>query len=145
MEALHKFLNKQVANFSVLFTKLHHHHWYVKGEGFFTLHELFEELYDEINEFYDEFAERLLTIDGHPIANMKGYLEVTSLAEVNKTLTSREMVEDVYNDFKLIVAELKEGMVIAGEVDDEVTIDLLVSTSAVLEKHAWMLKFYNAK
>lgn len=142
MEALHNFLNKQVANFSVLFTKLHHHHWYVKGEGFFTLHELFEELYDEINEFYDEFAERLLTIDGHPISNMKGYLEVTSLAEVNKTLTSREMVEDVYNDFKLIVVELKEGMVIAGEVGDEVTIDLLVSTSAVLEKHAWMLKFF---
>ena len=30
-------LNTQVANFSVLYMKLHHYHWYVKGESFFTL------------------------------------------------------------------------------------------------------------
>ena len=33
-------LNKQVADWSVLFTKLHNFHWYVKGPQFFTLHEI---------------------------------------------------------------------------------------------------------
>lgn len=143
MEKLEKFLNKQVANFSVLFTKLHHHHWYVKGPGFFRLHELFEELYDEVNEYYDEFAERLLTIGGNPTSNLKGYLKLTSLAEVNETLNASEMVQMVYNDFKIIIDELKEGMEIASKLNDEVTLDMFVNTASSLEKHNWMLKFYN--
>ena len=40
-------LNLQIANWSVLYTKLHRFHWYVKGSLFFTLHAKFEELYDE--------------------------------------------------------------------------------------------------
>ena len=35
-------LNKQLANWNVLYTKLHKYHWYVKGPHFFTLHEKFE-------------------------------------------------------------------------------------------------------
>ncbi|HVH95332.1 MAG TPA: ferritin-like domain-containing protein, partial [Bacillus sp. (in: firmicutes)] len=42
-------VNKQVANWTVLYVKLHHYHWFVKGHHFFTLHEKFEELYDEAN------------------------------------------------------------------------------------------------
>ncbi len=144
MEKLQKFLDKQVANLSVLFTKLHHHHWYAKGEKFFTLHELFERYYDEINEYYDEFAERLLTIGGNPTSNLKGYLEITSLDEVNETLSAKEMVKMVHDDFMLIVNELKQGIVIAQDVNDEVSADLFISTSAALEKHAWMLRFYLA-
>lgn len=142
MEKLYQVLNKQVANFSVLFTKLHHHHWYVKGPEFFTLHEKFEELYDEINEFYDEFAERLLTIGGNPTSSLKGYLGLTSLKEVtSKDLDSKAMVLDVLNDFTTIINELKEGVELAQDVNDEQTADLFISTTAALEKHAWMLKF----
>ena len=144
MEKLHVFLNKQVANFSVLFTKLHHHHWYVKGEHFFTLHELFEEYYDEINEFYDEYAERLLSIGGMPISKMKGYLEVTSLGEVTETINAKEMVKMVRDDFTIIVDELKQGVEIAENIGDDVTADLFINTMSVLEKHVWMLDFYLA-
>lgn len=139
---LEKALNKQVSNLAVLFTKLHHHHWYVKGPAFFTLHEKFEELYDEVNELYDEFAERLLTIGGKPVSNMKGYLRDTSLAEVDGNLTTDEMVKMVMNDFKIIIAELKEGIVISQDLNDEVTADLFIGTIASLEKHVWMLEFY---
>lgn len=141
MDKLHKILNKQVANFAVLFTKLHHHHWYVKGFEFFRLHALFEDYYDEVNEYYDEFAERLLTIGGKPSSNMKEYLKLTALKEVNSHLSSKEMVTDVLNDFNIIIAELKEGVVIAQDVNDEQTADLFISTTAALEKHTWMLKF----
>lgn len=143
MEKLHLLLNKEVANFSVLFTKLHHHHWYVKGSAFYTLHEKFEELYDEVNELYDEFAERLLTIGGKPVSNLKGYLEITSLAEVNDDLTAKEMVKMVHDDFNLIIDELKEGIVLAQEINDEATVDLFVTTISQLEKHVWMLSAYN--
>ena len=38
---VNEIVNKQVANFSVMYIKLHNFHWYVKGEQYFTLHEKF--------------------------------------------------------------------------------------------------------
>ena len=37
-----QFLNHQVANYGLFYTKLHQLHWYVKGSHFFTLHVKFE-------------------------------------------------------------------------------------------------------
>lgn len=141
MEKLYTALNKQVANFSVLFTKLHHFHWYVTGPQFYQLHAKFEEFYDEANELYDAFAERLLMIGGYPVSNLKGYLAITSLKEASGTEKPEEMVKHILDDFKLIALELKETLKIAQDLDDEVTADLIISTLSSFEKHIWMLNF----
>ena len=57
--AIHETLNVQIANWSVLYTKLHRFHWYVKGPAFFTLHAKFEELYNAAGLTVDQIAERL--------------------------------------------------------------------------------------
>ena len=65
-------LNKLVANLTVLYTKLHSFHWYVKGRSFYTLHEVFENYYNHTTESLDEVAERLLAIGGRPVSTLKG-------------------------------------------------------------------------
>ncbi|RJX27914.1 MAG: DNA starvation/stationary phase protection protein [Acholeplasma sp.] len=141
MEKLYQALNKQVANFSVLFTKLHHFHWYVTGPQFYPLHAKFEEFYDEVNEVYDAFAERLLMIGGQPVSNLKGYLAITSLKEASGVEKPEEMLQHILDDFKLLVIELKEVLKLAQEFEDEVTADLIIQTLSSLEKHIWMLSF----
>lgn len=138
-------LNKQIANWSVLYTKLHNFHWYVKGEQFFTLHVKFEELYNEAALHVDEIAERLLAIGGQPVATMKGNLELASIQEANGSESSQEMVQAIINDFSIIIGELKEGMSLAGEMDDETTGDMLLAIHSGLEKHVWMLTAYLGK
>ena len=44
----------------------------MKGPNFLVLHEKFEELYDEVNEWYDEYAERMLMRKSY--TSMKQYL-----------------------------------------------------------------------
>lgn len=139
MEKLYKVLNKQVANLSVFFTKLHHYHWYVEGPQFYQLHEKFEALYDEMNELYDAFAERLLMIGGKPLSNMKAYLETTSLKEASGKEDAMDMVKHILDDIKLIHAELKEVLEISQSLGDEVTADLVIGTMSSFEKHIWML------
>ena len=141
MEKLYQALNKQVANLSVLFTKLHHFHWYVTGPQLYQLHEKFEAFYDEVNELYDAFAERILMIGGKPVSNLKGYLAITSLKEANGTEKPEEMVKHILDDFKLLVVELKEVLKVAQDLEDEVTADLIITTLASFEKHIWMLSF----
>ncbi|MDR7239946.1 Dps family protein [Neobacillus drentensis] len=132
-------LNKQIANWSVLYTKLHNYHWYVKGGQFFTLHVKFEEFYNEAGLHVDELAERLLAIGGKPAATMKEYLEISSIKEATGNETADEMVESVIKDFSIIIGELKEGMSFAGEKNDETTGDMLLAIHSGLEKHVWML------
>ncbi|WML25185.1 Dps family protein [Neobacillus sp. OS1-33] len=132
-------LNKQIANWSVLYTKLHNYHWYVKGGQFFTLHVKFEEFYNEAGLHVDELAERLLAIGGKPAATMKEYLEISSIKEATGNETADEMVESVINDFSIIIGELKEGMSYAADKSDETTGDMLLAIHSGLEKHVWML------
>ena len=57
-----------LGNMHTLHVKLHQYHWYVKGANFFTLHEKFEELYNENEKWFDKLAERLIT-SGHKPAS----------------------------------------------------------------------------
>ena len=139
MNKLEQFLNKEVANFGVLYTKLHNFHWYVKGPLFFQLHAKFEELYDEATEVYDAFAERILMIGGKPVATLKGNLELATIAEATGLETKEDMIKSVIQDFKKLDSELKEGIHLAEAVEDDVTVDLLTTTRASLQKHIWML------
>lgn len=138
-------VNKQVANWSVLYIKLHNYHWYVKGPHFFTLHEKFEELYNEASQYIDELAERLLSIGGQPVATMKEILEMSSVKEANGNENAEEMVASISNDFSILIGELKEGMKVAEEADDEATGDMLLGIHQSLEKHNWMLKSFLGK
>ncbi|TXR75037.1 Dps family protein [Bacillus sp. BF9-10] len=135
-------LNKQVANWSILFTKLHNFHWYVKGPQFFVLHEKFEEFYTEAATHIDEIAERTLAIGGEPVATIKEFLELASIPESTYGETAEGMVEVIMKDYKMMLVELKKGMEIAQEADDEMTSDLLLGIYTELEKHIWMLRAF---
>ncbi|MGD8190949.1 Dps family protein [Brevibacillus ginsengisoli] len=135
-------LNKQIANWTVLYIKLHNFHWYVKGPQFFTLHVKFEELYNEASLHIDELAERVLALGGQPVATMREAMELSSVQEANGNENSEQMVQAVVADFSQLIQELKEGMSIADQADDETTGDMLLAIHSSLEKHVWMLKSF---
>ncbi|MFZ8102287.1 Dps family protein, partial [Staphylococcus arlettae] len=92
-------LNKQVANWTVAFTKLHNFHWYVKGPNFFSLHTKFEELYDEASQYVDDLAERILAVGGNPVGTLKESLEMSIIDEAGKGYTAEQMVSELSKDF----------------------------------------------
>lgn len=139
---LEQVLNERIADFGVLYVKLHRFHWYVKGKHFFALHSKFEEFYDEITEYLDEYAERLLSINGKPVATLKEFLEIATISEDGNETTAEEMVTTVINDYSLVVTKLKEAFEVAEENNDTLTADLFMDTIGAFEKHLWMLKQY---
>jgi starvation-inducible DNA-binding protein len=139
---IEKVLNQQIANWNVLYTKLHNFHWYVKGPHFFTLHAKFEELYDEAASTIDELAERLLMVGGKPIATLKQYLETATLKENTEVLNAEGMVQNIVSDFELMISDLKAGIEVAEQSNDQVTADQLLGLVSKLEKHNWMLNSF---
>lgn len=135
-------VNKQVANWMVLYMKLHHYHWFVKGHHFFTLHAKFEELYDEANGHIDSLAERVLSIGGKPVSTLKECLELSTIKEAAGSETEVDMVREIYGDFEKIIPELQTTMKLAEDSNDQGTSDMLLSIMGSLHKHVWMLKAY---
>lgn len=140
--SIEKVLNKQVANFGVLYIKLHNYHWYVKGQQFFTLHAKFEELYNEATLHLDAIAERLLTLQGKPVATMQQMLQDASVKEASGKEKAEDMVRTLVDDFSKLIEELKDGMEVAEKAGDETTGDMLLAIHGSLEKHVWMLKSF---
>ncbi|MCL1996917.1 MAG: DNA starvation/stationary phase protection protein [Defluviitaleaceae bacterium] len=136
---LEKILNERIADFAVLYFKLHRFHWFVQGPAFYNSHKLYEELYDETTELIDQFAERLLTIKGTPAATMKSYLALSSISEEGDEVTPEEIGKTLIKDFSHVVERLKAGIDVAEENRDMATADLFTVTIGQLEKHLWML------
>jgi starvation-inducible DNA-binding protein len=140
-----QFLNQLLSNYFVMYVKLHRYHWFVQGRHFFTLHEKFEQLYEMFAEDLDEIAERILAINGKPLATMVKYLKETTLTEANADDKESEIVSQLVHDFQQIVKEIKEeGLSLAEENEDEPSADLLIGLQGKLEKEIWMLKSYQA-
>ncbi|WP_019154938.1 Dps family protein [Robertmurraya massiliosenegalensis] len=135
-------VNKQVANWTVLYVKLHNYHWYIKGRHFFTLHEKFEELYNEASQNIDDLAERILALEGNPVATMEACLKMASVKEATGNENEEAMVSAIVNDFETMVHELQEGIEIAEEANDEGTADMLIGIKQSLKKHMWMFKAF---
>lgn len=141
----HEQLNKLVANLTVLYTKLHSFHWYVKGSSFYTLHEVFEKYYDYVTETLDEVAERFLAIGGRPVSTLKGSLELATIEEATENESTQEMVQAVLNDFTVLINDLTQLIESSEEANDQGTADLALGLKTELEKNVWMLKAYLEK
>lgn len=144
-QKLVNFLNQLLSNYFVMYVKLHRYHWFVQGRHFFQLHELFEEMYKMFANDLDEVAERILMIDGKPLATMIKYLKETTLYEANADDKESELIAQLIQDYEQISDEIKHtGLELAREQSDDPTEDLLISIIAKLEKHIWMLRAYRA-
>jgi len=137
-------LNTQVANFSVLYMKLHNYHWYVKGENFFTLHVKFEELYTEAALHLDTIAERMLSLRSVPTATLEEQLQLSSIKEATGDENAQVMVKTLVDDFNNICSQLTKGITLAEDIDDQPTADMFIAIRNSLEKHRWMLEAYLA-
>ena len=135
-------LNKQLANHTVLWGKIHNYHWYVKGPHFFTLHEKWEEMYNEVTADMDEVAERLIQLGGEPVATLQESLDQSVIKEnqADKKLSDREMVEATLEDLKAYRDLAIEARKNAEEEEDEVTVDIFVDLQSRIDLTIWFFE-----
>ncbi|MEZ5007846.1 MAG: DNA starvation/stationary phase protection protein [Chitinophagales bacterium] len=132
-------LNKLLSNYQVHYQKLRKFHWNVEGQDFFELHEVFEEEYNSVKENIDDVAERIRVFGKFPIATMAGYLNVSEIVEVEKDMTSMEMVKEILNDFEILLTSMVEVIDAAKKIGDSGTYDLISGFIKRIEQRHWML------
>lgn len=140
-------VNHIVANLGVLYVKLHQYHWYVQGPHFYTLHEKFEEMYNEVNQYFDQFAERLIAKGEKPYSTLEEYLEHAFISEkpYEEKISAEQMVENLVQDYRTIRDVTVKAIDLAAKEEDSVTEDLLIGYKSDIDNNIWMLQAYNEK
>ncbi|MFC4651818.1 DNA starvation/stationary phase protection protein [Lactococcus nasutitermitis] len=135
-------LNQTVADLAQASALVHQTHWYMRGRGFLKLHPKMDEYIDDLNEFQDEFAERLITIGGSPLSTLKEFAEASKIkletATWDKSMDER--LEGVLATYKYLAGLFKEGLSVSEADEDAVTVDLYTGALGDVEKTIWMLE-----
>ncbi len=134
-----KELNQLLADYHVYYQKLRNFHWNIVGENFFDLHDKFEDMYKDARGKIDEIAERILTLQFHPVSRYSRYLKIASISETSPFQTDRDMIFILLDDHKKLLYQMNLIIDKAGKVKDEGTIDLIGGYIKDLEKKSWML------
>lgn len=135
-------LNELLANLQVHYQKLRNFHWNVTGADFFDVHELMETEYTQVITEIDEIAERIRILDATPLSTLKAYLEVAEIEEKGTDLTSKEIIQEVLNDYSILFSLMVDVIDNAGEMGDISTGDLITGFLRRREKMNWMLSAY---
>ncbi|CAM1366281.1 conserved hypothetical protein [Tenacibaculum litopenaei] len=138
-----KELNQLLADYHVYYQKLRNFHWNIVGKNFFELHEKFEQMYTDARTKIDEIAERILTLQYHPVSRYSRYLKISSITEETPFQTDTDMVKILLDDHKTLLKQMHSVVKKANEVEDEGTLDLIGKYIGELEKNSWMLNAWN--
>lgn len=133
-------LNKVLADTFVLYFKTHSFHWNVTGPQFKSLHEMFMEQYTELWNATDEIAERIRILGEYAPNGWNAMVKNATLEESGQTPDAQTMLRMLVVDNRAIVESLTAAMKAAEEIDDQVSVDMMVQRITLHEKAAWMLE-----
>lgn len=134
-------LQQVLADEHVLYMRLRNFHWNVTGEKFISLHELFEEQYNGINDEIDEIAERVRAHGGYAMGTLQEMLEHTRLEETPANYPpARDMIATLAADHEAMVRYLRDAIEVMDDIDNVGTEDYFTGLMQKHQNMAWMLR-----
>ena len=135
-------LNTYLANLAVINIKIHNLHWNIVGSQFVSVHEYLESEYDKAGERLDEVAELIRMSGEFPVANLKEYLEISTIQEIetSKEVSIKEALEIVLSDIKLqkeLALQIRKE---ANETDDFPVANVMENHIEDYNKQIWFVE-----
>lgn len=129
-----------LADTYLLYVKSQNFHWNVTDPRFHSLHEFFEQQYQELADATDLIAERIRALGSKSPGSMREFLELTRLNEASNTLTADEMLKNLLHDHEKIIQWLRPEIESTAKLGDQGTSDLCIERLRAHEKSAWMIR-----
>ena len=134
-------LNRRLADAVDLQSQTKQAHWNVKGPNFIGLHKLFDEIYEDIGEYVDLIAERVVQLGGIAEGTVRFAGQRSSLSEYPLVLSTGEehvaALSDVLAQFS---GRAREAIDQLEEFEDPDSMDILTEVSRGVEKWLWFVE-----
>lgn len=134
-------LNQHLAAALDLYSQAKQAHWNVKGPSFFSLHELFDKVAEELEGFADEIAERTVALGGVALGTVRVAARNSFLSEYPlDTSVSHAHVEALSSAFAGFGKSVREAIETATNAGDADTADLFTEVSRGIDKLLWLIE-----
>ena len=134
-------LNARLANCIDLQTQTKQAHWNVKGPNFIALHELFDKVNEDVEDYVDDIAERVVQLGGVAEGTARTAAKRSSLPEYPaKAVDGRSHVEALSSALAAFGAAARKGIDQADDLGDLDTADLFTEVSRGIDKWLWFVE-----
>ena len=134
-------LNARLADAIDLQTQTKQAHWNVKGPNFIALHELFDKINEDVEDYVDEIAERVVQLGGVAEGTTRMAAKRSSLAEYPAiAVDGRSHVEALSSALAAFGAAARKGIDQADDFGDLDTADLFTEISRGIDKWLWFVE-----
>jgi starvation-inducible DNA-binding protein len=134
-------LNARLADCIDLQTQAKHAHWNVKGPHFIGLHELFDRISEDVEDYADDLAERAVQLGGVAEGTARAVARRSSLAEYPaEAADGRGHVEALSSALAAFGAAARKAIDQANELGDLDTADLFTEVSRGTDKWLWLVE-----
>jgi starvation-inducible DNA-binding protein len=134
-------LNQHLADIVDLASQIKQAHWNVRGPHFIGLHELFDQVHDDVSELVDEIAERAGQLGGLVQGTVRVAATRSRLDEYPLEITSgRQHVQALAGALAGYGKLAREAIDTATELKDADTADLFTQTSRAIDKLLWKVE-----
>jgi len=134
-------LNARLADAIDLQTQTKQAHWNVKGPNFIALHELFDKINEEVEDYVDDIAERAVQVGGVAEGTARMAVKRSSLAEYPAgAVDGRSHVEALSSALAAFGKSARKAIDLANEFGDLDTADLFTEISRGIDKWLWFVE-----
>jgi starvation-inducible DNA-binding protein len=134
-------LSRTLATTLDLKTQTKQAHWNVKGSNFLQLHELFDELSSELEDYVDLVAERITALGGSPQGTARVAASNSLLSEYPLDISQGvDHLNALADRFAAYGAHLRGAIDHASDLGDADTSDLYTEISRTIDKRLWFLE-----
>ena len=120
--------------------KAQNFHWNVEGSDFYQLHNLFEDIYNEVYGAVDAFAENIRKIKAYTPASLYRFSALSAVNDEVEVLDPSAMVAELLRDSEKMQEIMKVLFVLAEERGEHGLSNFLADRQDAFAKHAWFLR-----
>jgi len=124
-KALAEGLAGVLADSYTLLGKTHGFHWNVTGDRFHSLHEMFQEQYENLTTAVDELAERIRALGHFAPGSLSQFLKLTRIEDEHGVPDDRAMLTQLVRDNEQVTRACRDLVEVADKAGDTVTEDLI--------------------
>lgn len=139
-------LNLSLASTSDLYAQLKQAHWNVKGPEFISLHKLFDEIAEGLEEHIDAIAERITALGGTALGTIQQAVKNSALQEYPIDIFSaKDHLAHLTHNIAILGELTRDHMDDTEELNDMSTNDVYIDLSRFLDKNLWFLEAHLQK
>ena len=134
-------LNARLADAIDLATQIKQAHWNVKGPNFIALHELFDKINEDVEDYVDDIAERAVQLGGVAEGSARMAAQRSSLDEYPRnTVDGRSHVDALSSVLAVFGKSARLAINTANDFGDLDTADLFTEISRGIDKWLWFVE-----